>query len=171
MLFNNNDWKLSVTDINLYDNTVSLDGQSYPLSLAIKTLIPGYLSGLPSTSRESMELLEALAEAGVAIGNFFSNDLMTAYGRRQLNKRAEAERIAKEQRIQADRMREENMTDEEWQKSYSAANRSKLSAGPMVSTSAVLPIPLVAPVPLWSLTLSPRTTGWTASKTQTHKWS
>lgn len=40
MLFNNQDWKLSVTDINLYENTVSLDGQSYPLSLAIKTLIP-----------------------------------------------------------------------------------------------------------------------------------
>ncbi|EHP5067475.1 hypothetical protein KPM97_004580 [Escherichia coli] len=116
MLFNNNDWKLSVTDINLYENTVSLDGQSYPLSLAIKTLIPGYLSGLPSTSRESMELLEALAEAGVAIGNFFSNDLMTAYQRRQMNKRAEAERIAKEQRLQAERMREENMTDAEWQK-------------------------------------------------------
>ena len=116
MLFNNNDWKLSVTDINLYDNTVSLDGQSYPLSLAIKTLIPGYLSGLPSTSRESMELLEALAEAGVAIGNFFSNDLMTAYGRRQLNKRAEAERIAKERASQKERMREENMTDAEWQK-------------------------------------------------------
>ncbi|HCR7169306.1 TPA: hypothetical protein OO769_003667, partial [Shigella flexneri] len=77
----------------------------YPLSLAIKTLIPGYLSGLPSTSREAMELLEALAEAGVTIGNFFSNDLMTAYGRRQMNKRAEAER-----------MREENMTDAEWQK-------------------------------------------------------
>ena len=105
MLFNNNDWTLSVTDINPYENTVSLDGQSYPLSLAIKTLIPGYLSGLPSTSREAMELLEALAEAGVTIGNFFSNDLMTAYGRRQQNKRAEAER-----------MREENMTDAEWQK-------------------------------------------------------
>ncbi|MGC0686648.1 hypothetical protein ACPL4D_25410, partial [Escherichia coli] len=29
MLFNNNDWKLSVTDINPYENTVSLDGQSY----------------------------------------------------------------------------------------------------------------------------------------------
>ena len=114
MLFDQNDWKLKVTD--LYANTCKLDGQSYPLSLAIKTLIPGYLSGLPSTSRESMELLEALAEAGVAIGNFFSNDLMTAYGRRQLNKRAEAERIAKEQRLQAERMREENMTDEEWQK-------------------------------------------------------
>ena len=113
MMFNNNNWKLSVTDINLYENTVSLDGQPYPLSLAIKTLIPGYLSGLPSTSREAME---ALAEAGVTIGNFFSNDLMTAYGRRQLNKRAEAERIAKEQRLQAERMREENMTDAEWQK-------------------------------------------------------
>ncbi|PQO09725.1 hypothetical protein C5K19_11745, partial [Shigella flexneri] len=99
MMFNNNNWKLSVTDINLYENTVSLDGQPYPLSLAIKTLIPGYLSGLPSTSREAMELLEALAEAGVTIGNFFSNDLMTAYGRRQMNKRAEAERIAKEQRL------------------------------------------------------------------------
>ncbi len=116
MMFNNNNWKLSVTDINLYENTVSLDGQSYPLSLAIKTLIPGYLSGLPSTSRESMELLEALAEAGVAIGNFFSNDLMTAYGRRQQNKRAEAERIAKELASQKERMREENMTDAEWQK-------------------------------------------------------
>ncbi|HIE6338550.1 TPA: hypothetical protein ACXODI_004191, partial [Shigella flexneri 3b] len=29
MMFNNN-WKLSVTDINLYENTVSLDGQPYP---------------------------------------------------------------------------------------------------------------------------------------------
>ncbi|EOZ9355393.1 hypothetical protein ACQYEF_003684, partial [Escherichia coli] len=29
MMFNNNNWKLSVTDINLYENTVSLDGQSY----------------------------------------------------------------------------------------------------------------------------------------------
>lgn len=164
MLFNNNDWKLSVTDINPYENTVSLDGQSYPLSLAIKTLIPGYLSGLPSTSREAMELLEALAEAGVTIGNFFSNDLMTAYGRRQQNKRVEAERIAKEQRIQADRMREENMTDEEWQKSYSVASRSKLNAGPMVRTSAALLIPLVAHVPLSSLTLSQAVTGWTACK-------
>ncbi|HAW8441125.1 TPA: hypothetical protein JLU90_004493 [Escherichia coli] len=115
-LFNNQDWKLSVTDINLYDNTVSLDGQSYPLSLAIKTLIPGYLSGLPSTSREAMELLEALAEAGVAIGNFFSNDLMTAYQRRQMNKQAEAERIAKERRLQAERTREMFMTEDEWQK-------------------------------------------------------
>ncbi|MEA3955779.1 hypothetical protein VBK18_15510, partial [Enterobacter hormaechei] len=59
MLFDQNDWKLKVTDIDLYANTCKLDGQSYPLSLAIKTLIPGYLSGLPSTSRESMELLEA----------------------------------------------------------------------------------------------------------------
>lgn len=115
MLFNNQDWKLSVTDINLYENTVNLDGQSYPLSLAIKTLIPGYLSGLPSTSSTAMELLEALAEAGVTIGNFFSNDLMLAYQRRQMNKRAEAERIAKEQRLQAERMREENMTAEQWQ--------------------------------------------------------
>ncbi|EKG3232091.1 hypothetical protein O2064_001578 [Enterobacter hormaechei] len=116
MLFNNNDWKLSVTDINLYENTVSLDGQSYPLSLAIKTLIPGYLSGLPSTSRESMELLEALAEAGVTLGNFFSNDLMTAYQRRQMNKRAEAERIAKELASQEERTREMFMTEDEWQK-------------------------------------------------------
>ncbi|KXM65955.1 hypothetical protein, partial [Escherichia coli] len=88
----------------------------HPSLTAIKTLIPGYLSGLPATSRESMEMLEALADAGVTIGNFFSNDLMNAYQRRQLNKRAEAERIAKEQRIQAERMREENMTDAEWQK-------------------------------------------------------
>ena len=116
MLFNNNDWKLSVTDINPYENTVSLDGQSYPLSLAIKTLIPGYLSGLPSTSRESMELLEALAEAGVTISNFFSNELLTAYQRRQMNKRVEAERIAKELASQKERTREMFMTEDEWQK-------------------------------------------------------
>ncbi|EGD4719958.1 hypothetical protein DTY32_03210 [Escherichia coli] len=116
MMFNNNNWKLSVTDINLYENTVSLDGQSYPLSLAIKTLIPGYLSGLPSTSRESMELLEALAEAGVTISNFFSNELLTAYQRRQMNKRVEAERIAKELASQKERTREMFMTEDEWQK-------------------------------------------------------
>ncbi|HDI5997109.1 TPA: hypothetical protein POB14_000992 [Escherichia coli] len=116
MMFNNNDWKLSVTDINPYENTVSLDGKSYPLSFAIKTLIPGYLSGLPSTSREAMELLEALAEAGVTIGNFFSNDLMTAYQRRQMNKRVEAERIAKELASQKERTREMFMTEDEWQK-------------------------------------------------------
>ncbi|WP_249418526.1 hypothetical protein [Citrobacter freundii] len=119
------DWKLSVNDINLYENTVSLDGQSYPLSFAIKTLIPGYLSGLPSTSREAMELLEALAEAGVTISNFFSNDLMIAYQRRQMNKRVEAERIAKEQRLQAERMREENMTDAEWQKELQRRDQIK----------------------------------------------
>lgn len=113
MLFNNQDWKLSVTDINLYENTVSLDGQSYPLSFAIKTLIPGYLSGLPSTSREAMELLEALAEAGVTLSNFFSNDLMSAYSLRQQNKRAEAERIEREQRVLAERMAEMHMTEEE----------------------------------------------------------
>ena len=116
MMFNNNNWKLSVTDINLYENTVSLDGQSYPLSLAIKTLIPGYLSGLPSPSRESMELLEALAEAGVTISNFFSNELLTAYQRRQMNKRVEAERIAKELASQKERTREMFMTEDEWQK-------------------------------------------------------
>ncbi|TNH42277.1 hypothetical protein [Photorhabdus luminescens] len=112
MLFNNQDWKLSVTEINLYENTVSLDGQSYPLSFAIKTLIPGYLSGLPSTSRESMELLEKLAEAGVTISNFFSNDLMTAYQRRQINKRVEAERIAKELASQKELQRREQVKAE-----------------------------------------------------------
>ncbi len=30
MMFNNNNWKLSVTDINLYENTVSLDGLNRP---------------------------------------------------------------------------------------------------------------------------------------------
>lgn len=116
MLFDQNDWKLSVTDIDLYANTCKLDGQPYPLSLAIKTLIPGYLSGLPSTSRESMELLEALAEAGVTISNFFSNDHITAYQRRQMNKRVEAERIAKELASQKERTREMFMTEDEWQK-------------------------------------------------------
>ena len=95
MLFNNQDWKLSVTDINLYENTVSLDGQSYPLSFALKTLIPGYLSGLPVTSRESMELLELLAEAGVTLSNFFSTDLLSAYKRRHMNKRAAEDRVSK----------------------------------------------------------------------------
>ena len=61
---------------------MSLDGQFYPLSLAITPLIPGYLSGLPSTSRESRQLLISLAEAGVPIGNSFSNDLLTADVRR-----------------------------------------------------------------------------------------
>lgn len=63
-----------------------------------------------------MELLEALAEAGVTIGNFFSNDLMTAYQRRQMNKRVEAERIAKELASQKERTREMFMTEDEWQK-------------------------------------------------------
>ncbi|WP_208463727.1 hypothetical protein [Escherichia coli] len=116
MLFDQNDWKLSVTDIDLYANTCKLDGQPYPLSLAIKTLIPGYLSGLPSTSREAMGVLEALAEAGVTISNFFSNDHITAYKRRQMNKRVEAERIAKELASQKERTREMFMTEDEWQK-------------------------------------------------------
>ncbi|ENB4472820.1 hypothetical protein ABHW12_004185, partial [Shigella flexneri] len=58
----------------------------------------------------------ALAEAGVAIGNFFSNDLMTAYQRRQMNKRIEAERITKELASQKERTREMFMTEAEWQK-------------------------------------------------------
>ncbi|EIZ8661724.1 hypothetical protein MQZ06_004296, partial [Shigella flexneri] len=75
-----------------------------------------FLLTTSSTSREAMELLEALAEAGVTIGNFFSNDLMTAYQRRQMNKRAEAERIAKELASQKERTREMFMTEDEWQK-------------------------------------------------------
>lgn len=113
MLFDQNDWKLQVTDIDLYANTCKLDGESYPLSLALKTLIPGYLSGLSPTSSASMELLEALAEAGVTISNFFSNDLLTSYQRRQVNKQREAERIEREQRVLAERMAELNMTEEE----------------------------------------------------------
>ena len=125
MLFNNQDWKLSVTDINLYENTVSLDGQSYPLSFALKTLIPGYLSGLPVTSRESMELLELLAEAGVTLSNFFSNDLLTAYQRRQMNKRAAEERVAKELASQEERTREMFMTEAEWQKELQRREKVK----------------------------------------------
>ncbi|EDV82943.1 hypothetical protein [Escherichia coli] len=113
MLFDQNDWKLQVTDIDLYANTCKLDGESYPLSLALKTLIPGYLSGLSPTSSASMELLEALAEAGVTISNFFSNDLLTSYQRRQVNKQREAERIEREQRVLAERMAELHMTEEE----------------------------------------------------------
>lgn len=125
MLFNNQDWKLSVTDINRYENTVSLDGQTYPLSFALKTLIPGYLSGLPVTSRESMELLELLAEAGVTLSNFFSNDLMTAYQRRQMNKRAAEERVAKELASQKERTREMFMTEAEWQKELQRREKVK----------------------------------------------
>ena len=113
MLFDQNDWKLQVTDIDLYANTCKLDGESYPLSLELKTLIPGYLSGLSPTSSASMELLEALAEAGVTISNFFSNDLLTSYQRRQVNKQREAERIEREQRVLAERMAEMHMTEEE----------------------------------------------------------
>lgn len=113
MLFDQNDWKLQVTDIDLYANTCKLDGESYPLSLALKTLIPGYLSGLSPTSSASMELLEALAEAGVTISNFLSNDLLTSYQRRQVNKQREAERIEREQRVLAERMAEMHMTEEE----------------------------------------------------------
>ncbi|MBW9303521.1 hypothetical protein FHB95_12165 [Escherichia coli] len=113
MSFDQNDWKLQVTDIDLYANTCKLDGESYPLSLALKTLIPGYLSGLSPTSSASMELLEALAEAGVTISNFFSNDLLTSYQRRQVNKQREAERIEREQRVLAERMAEMHMTEEE----------------------------------------------------------
>ena len=113
MLFDQNDWKLQVTDIDLYANTCKLDGESYPLSLALKTLIPGYLSGLSPTSSASMELLEALAEAGVTISNFFSNDLLTSYQRLQVNKQREAERIEREQRVLAERMAEMHMTEEE----------------------------------------------------------
>ncbi|MBW9441634.1 hypothetical protein [Enterobacter roggenkampii] len=113
MLFDQNDWKLQVNDIDLYANTCKLDGESYPLSLALKTLIPGYLSGLSPTSSASMELLEALAEAGVTISNFFSNDLLTSYQRRQVNKQREAERIEREQRVLAERMAEMHMTEEE----------------------------------------------------------
>ena len=60
-----------------------------------------------------MELLEALAEAGVTISNFFSNDLLTSYQRRQVNKQREAERIEREQRVLAERMAEMHMTEEE----------------------------------------------------------
>ena len=41
---------------------------------------------------------------------------MTAYQRRQMNKRVEAERIAKELASQKDRTREMFMTEDEWQK-------------------------------------------------------
>ncbi|WP_145542491.1 hypothetical protein [Yersinia mollaretii] len=113
MLFNNQDWKLSVTDINLYENTVSLDGQSYPLSLALKTLIPGYVSGFSPRQAAPLEVLEALAEAGVTISNFFSKDLMSAYRLRQQAKTKAAAEAAETVRIQAERMAELNMTPEE----------------------------------------------------------
>ncbi|HCM9548647.1 MULTISPECIES: hypothetical protein [Enterobacteriaceae] len=113
MLFNNQDWKLSVTDIDLYANTCKLDGESYPLSLALKTLIPGYVSGFSPRAAEPLEVMEVLAEAGVTIANFFGKDLVSAYSLRQQNKRAEAERIEREQRVLAERMAEMHMTEED----------------------------------------------------------
>ncbi|CAM6681198.1 hypothetical protein [Enterobacter hormaechei] len=113
MLFNDQDWKLQVTDIDLYANTCKLDGESYPLSLALKTLIPGYVSGFSPRAAEPMELLEVLAEAGVTIANFFGKDLMSAYRLRQQAKTKAAAEAAETVRIQAERMAELNMSPEE----------------------------------------------------------
>lgn len=113
MLFDQNDWKLQVTDIDLYANTCKLDGESYPLSLALKTLIPGYVSGFSPRAAEPMELLETLAEAGVTIANFFSKDLMSTYRLRQQAKTKAAAEVEKTVRIQAERMAELNMSPEE----------------------------------------------------------
>ncbi|MFU0879780.1 hypothetical protein ACM26M_00850 [Kluyvera cryocrescens] len=113
MLFDQNDWKLQVTDIDLYANTCKLDGEPYLLSLALKTLIPGYVSGFSPRAAEPMELLEVLAEAGVTIANFFGKDLMSAYRLRQQAKTEAAAEAAETVRIQAERMAELNMTPEE----------------------------------------------------------
>ena len=113
MLFNQNDWKLQVTDIDLYANTCKLDGESYPLSLALKTLIPGYVSGFSPRAAEPLEVMEVLAEAGVTIANFFGKDLMSAYRLRQQAKTKAQAEAAEFVRIQAERMAELNMTEEE----------------------------------------------------------
>ncbi|MGM8438254.1 hypothetical protein ACS6IV_00180 [Enterobacter hormaechei subsp. xiangfangensis] len=116
MLFDQNDWKLQVTDIDLYANTCKLDGESYPLSLALKTLIPGYVSGFSPRAAEPLEVLEVLSDAGVTIANFFGKDLMSAYRLRQQAKTKAQAEAAETVRIQAERMAELNMTDAEWQK-------------------------------------------------------
>ena len=73
-LFDQNDWKLKVTDIDLYANTCKLDGESYPLSLALKTLIPGYVSGFSPRAAEPMELQKAERHAyGDSIRNAMSS--------------------------------------------------------------------------------------------------
>ena len=72
-----------------------------------------------------MELLELLAEAGVTLSNFFSNDLMTAYKLRQMNKRAAAERVAKELASQKERTREMFMTEAEWQEELQRREKVK----------------------------------------------
>ncbi|HFV6232028.1 TPA: hypothetical protein ACIYFH_000785 [Escherichia coli] len=113
MLFDQNDWKLKVTDIDLYANTCKLDGESYPLSLALKTLIPGYVSGFSPRAAEPLEVLEVLSDAGVTIANFFGKDLMSAYRLRQQAKTKAAAEAAETVRIQAERMAELNMTPEE----------------------------------------------------------
>jgi hypothetical protein len=115
-----------------------------------------------------MELLEALAEAGVTIGNFFSNDLLTSYQRRRQNKRASAERIAKEQRIQAERMREENMTDAEWQKELQRREQVKAERRTYGENLAT-PHSAGRSRAFYAADIESRTTGWTASKTQTHR--
>ncbi|KAB7895405.1 hypothetical protein GA565_05055 [Rouxiella sp. S1S-2] len=101
MMFDNNDFKLQVSDISLYENTCVIEGQKQPLSFAIKTQIPAYLSGLPARSAPALELLEQLAAAGVNIKNFFSEDLVAAYSLHQQAKAkaaAEQEAMARQQR-------------------------------------------------------------------------
>lgn len=116
MMFDNNDFKLQVSDINLYENTCVIEGQKQPLSFAIKTLIPAYLSGLSARSRLAMELLEQLAAAGVNIENFFSEALVAAYSlRQQLKTKAAAEQEAMA-RQQRERFAEMNMSQAEFDK-------------------------------------------------------
>lgn len=162
MLFNDQDWKLQVTDIDLYANTCKLDGESYPLSLALKTLIPGYVSGFSPRAAEPMELLEVLAEAGVTIANFFGKDLMSAYRLRQQAKTKAAAEAAETVRIQAERMAELNMS----QKRDSQRPRSVTSREPSVRHTvtlfATLCLPLVAHKPRSWWRLTAWTTGWTA---------
>lgn len=115
MLFNNNDWKLKVTDINLYEDTVSIEGVQQSLTYAIKVTIPAYLSGFGPRNGAALALLEQLEQAGIKLSNFFSQERIDAYTLCQDNKRKEAERLAREQQLQEARLKEERMTDAEWQ--------------------------------------------------------
>ncbi|MGW1444854.1 hypothetical protein ACWA06_19165 [Serratia rhizosphaerae] len=115
MLFNNNDWKLKVTDINLYEDTVSIEGVQQSLSYAIKVTIPAYLSGFGPRNSTALALLEQLEQAGIKLTNFFSQERVDAYRLHQSNKLKEAERLAREQQLQEQRLKEERMSNAEWQ--------------------------------------------------------
>ncbi|EOE6836615.1 hypothetical protein MOV59_000046 [Proteus mirabilis] len=124
-LFDNHSWQLEVTDIDTYSNTVKLDGVSYPLSLAMKTLIPAYVNNLSPNSSAVIKLLKQLVEAGVVLKAFFDVPVLKAY---EAYKVQEAKELAQAQRMreqQEERFKEINKTPEQWAKEKAQAEERK----------------------------------------------